>query len=238
MVAIGCGGGDSNPGVDATPSYSKEGNVLLQSSVGHGGAANAEFTVAVRCTEQAFGACAVRTCPATPPAGASAGTITVTGAAAPVSLVPQGTNYATLGTPDLYQGGEMLTYAAAGADVPAFTGDLVVTSQAQLTAPEITPTSADVVVDRTKDLAVTWTGGSGEITVAISANADPMHVVSCRFPASSGADSVPAAALAMLSTGAAVMSFIPTSRKLVVAGDYGVELVAFLNPIVGTAVIQ
>src|SRR5215207_7017227 len=144
LLAACSGGGDDGGGsgsIDA-PKATHSGYVSIQSydamntpnTPTRGGTASAGFFASgAFCTNSmTIGACDIATCVSTPPAGVSAGTITITGAAQVVMMTPTATaTYNTFMTADpLFSGGETITFAAAGADVPAFTKSITAPTKA------------------------------------------------------------------------------------------------------------
>jgi len=247
MVAFGCGGsgddaaGDDGPGSDAAaPSHT--GFVQIQSydamnvpgTPTRGGSTSAGFyTAGSYCTTlQTVGACKVQQCMTTAPAGAqSAGTITITGAMKPLSLVPgadmayaQQTSQTTL-----FGGGEMITFAAAGATVPAFSITVTTPGKATITAPAKPAVGAVLVVNRAQDFTVSWTGGgSGTVQVYLSDSAKSLF---CRFPASAGSGKVPASALGMLAPGSGAFAMASIGEATKTAGEWGIEATAYFNAV-------
>jgi hypothetical protein len=137
----------------------------------------------------------------------SAGAITVTGGASPVTLLPQspGTG-ASAGSPVSYTRadatalapGSVVTIAAAGDTVPAFTLSLPLPSAITWTQPA-SPDSP-WAIDSSRDLDLAWTGGTtGSVLIGILQNAGPSTIeVDCTFAASASGGSIPASLLAYL----------------------------------------
>jgi hypothetical protein len=139
-----------------------------------------------------------------------AGTITVTGAGAslatltfgplPQQMTQQGYASAS-GMTQFFSGGDSLSVVGAGgADLPAFTAKKVVApNEVVLTAPACAGLTCPDV-DRTRDLAIAWTGGgagsfSADFETVGSTNSS---AVLCKFDAKGGTGTVPKAALALL----------------------------------------
>ncbi len=175
------------------------------------------------CTSTTSGDCVVYRCPIAANAvdagaaapGASAGTITVAGASSPLRLVPSGGSYEALtAQTKLWSGGEALTIAAEGAEVPAFTLRATAPSVITVTSPVFPAAGGSVVVARGRAFAVSWSGGAagsvsanvGAVSAAISTS------ITCTFPASAGAGSVPASLLAELPAA-------PTSAYVSITGS-------------------
>jgi hypothetical protein len=130
----------------------------------------------------------------------SAGTIHITGGAKSVDLVPttKRTYDPVSGSVALWTGGETLTVAADGKDVPAFTTSLVAPSKLTMTAPALPSPSGDLSVTRSAPFSAMWSGVSTGLVVlyfdaATGANA---FSATCTFKASDGKAEVPAAAFA------------------------------------------
>jgi len=173
----------------------------------------------VSCTASTIGKCLVEACTiasdadaGTPPGGTvlDAGTITVTGVGASQAALmfglvsPQSTQK---GYPSVqadlqfFTGGDSITVeGAGGADLPAFTAHaLIAPNEVVFTAPTC-PNLICPEVDRTQDLAVTWTGGGAGRVRASFETVGPNNTgtVFCTFDAATGAGTVPKAALAVL----------------------------------------
>jgi len=232
LVLVACSGGDD--GVDAPmPAYS--GYVQVESydamdlaSQQRGGLATAGFSMSgVDCTTvQTVGACVVMDCPDTDASSVSGGTVTITGAAEPITLTPSTTgHYDARVSPDpLFNGGETLTFTASGGDVPGFTKTIKAPSKPTITQPA-KPASqvSPLVIDRSKDLMVAWTGGgNGTMDVSLAGAAD--RRVSCRFDTSTGHGKVPSAALSMLTAGMGGVSMAAFSEDEVIEGDWGINV--------------
>ncbi|MEA2751805.1 MAG: hypothetical protein QOI41_5948 [Myxococcales bacterium] len=170
-------------------------------------------------TQTTMGACTATVIP-TPPsseagtpmavAGLNAGTLTITGTGMPASTMlaygpvasQQGVPGYTAagGSTELFAAGDTMTVSGAGgADLPAFAGQSLVTpTQVAVTAPACTGTCPDL--DRTQDLIVAWTGaGAGKVVVTFETISDTQAVLlQCRFDATAGTGTVPAALLGKL----------------------------------------
>lgn len=240
----GGGGGDDAPGPDAANPPAHSGFVSIQSydamnipnTPTRGGSTSAGFfTAGSACTTmQTIGPCKVQQCATTQPQGAqSAGTITITGATKPLSLVP-GTDklYAQqTSMTSLFNGGDMITFAAAGADVPAFSVTVTTPTKATITAPAKPAAGSLLAINRGQDFSVSWTGGgSGRIQIFLSGGAGSPSLF-CKFDASAGTGKVPTAALATMTgtMGSFAMASIAETEKT--AGDWGVVASAYFNAV-------
>ena len=159
------------------------------------------------------------------PVKKSAGVITISGGTTtPVTLTPDGTaTYAQFfngKTPPLYAGGESITIAAAGADVPAFNATLTAPKEVTLTAPMA---ATPFVIDRTKSLAFTWTGGTlGNVVVTIgdAGSATKSEFLVCTFAAAGGSGTIPSAGLMKLAAGTGSIAGYVQAATSVVAGVF------------------
>lgn len=256
LAILGCGGssgnspGDGSAGNDGSAGGdaslpTKFGSVFIQSYTAmqppgttiHGGSAAATFlTTAGPCTRSMMGMCEIDSCSGGSGTAASAGTVTISGAMQPISMMP-GTDhtYTALSTQTaLFAGGDNLTFAASGADVPAFSQMLTAPGRVTITAP-VKPSGGTLTVMRAQDLTVSWSGGgsTGEVLVALlpgSATSGAMTLY-CRFPASSGQGSVPALALQHLQGGAGAFAMASISDGGTTAGDWAVRLEAYVNAV-------
>jgi hypothetical protein len=245
LLACGgpAGGGDDEPGTTPdAPRPEHVGFISIQSYDAMnipgqpllGGTASAGFFMnAAFCTTiQTMDECSVQQCnfTGTPPQ-VSAGAITITGAMQPITLAPMANNvYPTFTVmAALFRGGESLTVAAAGAEVPAFSHSLVVPAKATITSP-VEP-STFLTVDRSRDFAVAWTGGGGgQLQVALDGPGASQRLV-CRFEASAGSGTIPASALALVPAGQGGFSMAATEITEVIAGDWAVEVVGIFNAV-------
>lgn len=141
--------------------------------------------------------------------GLNAGAITLAGTGTPANaklvygpVANTGfMNYSrAMGKTAIYAGGDTFTLSSAGGpDLPSFGPQTLVTpSDIVLTAPVCGGTCPDL--NRTMDLPVTWTGGgAGKVVVTFETIATTQAVLlQCKFPASGGSGTVPAALLAKL----------------------------------------
>lgn len=181
--------------------------------------------------ESTVGPCAIKTFSTPevfgPKIAESAGDVTITGGAVPLTLTPDGMNkYAKQKstTVDLHAGGETLTISATGATIPAFTRDLVAPSYLDVTSPVQPANNDPLPLDRTQDLVFTWNGGgTGEFVVLLGDSATSM---TCKFPTTPGTATVPAAALSMLEPGSHGLFLMQAaSTEVVTAGDWTVQII-------------
>jgi len=242
---VACGGGGS--GVDGgngsdggtTPdgvSATQFGSVFIQSYVAGpavGGSASAVFYSSTGpCTRMVLGECELDSCTDAPQTAVSAGMVTITGATKPIALTPAANHtYTPLSsTTALFGNGDPLTFAAAGADVPAFSHALVAPSKVTITAP-VKPATT-LTVDRASDLAVSWTGGgTGQVLVALLSGAQTGTSVYCRFAASAGHGMVPAQTLQHLQGGSGAFAMAAIDDAEVDAGMWAVHLEAYFNAV-------
>jgi hypothetical protein len=158
--------------------------------------------------------------------GSNAGTITITGGAAPVTLEVQpdgGYTAKNVQNVVYFQGSETLVVSAAGnpAGVGAFGASLVAP-----TVPTMTNWVAAPVVDRRGDLHLTWdTGGTGEVEVTV-ADATFDHVVSCRFSRLALGATIPGAALQTLPPGGGRLDVVAEAVADLRVGDWEVAFSA------------
>jgi hypothetical protein len=178
---------------------------------------------AVGCTQEAVGAgCTAFTCPRGTgnPAGSSAGTITATSNGGTLTTKP--------GPSGVYEDAELpralwnapkaaLTFAAAGATVPAFGETFCGPTPVMITSPAGVP-GAGLTIDRSTDLPVAWTGGAGgdlEILLRDDTSVVGASIqIQCFFTASSGQGTVPKAALAKIGAGAHTVASFLWMRKI------------------------
>jgi hypothetical protein len=183
------------------------------------------------CSQGSAGDCSWFSCPAGTPLGyttqyVTAGTLTVTGATAPIVLMPPaadagpyGPQYDWGSTPGgaTFGPGSTLTVAASGDTVPPFMATVTMPDLLTVTSP--TPDfTGTVTVFQSKDLPITWTGAtSGTIQVLMSQSDNNVNIqMVCQFPASAGTRTVPAATLSNLALGG-MSAFSPTVTGIVIS---------------------
>ncbi|MCA3014634.1 MAG: hypothetical protein INH41_19805 [Myxococcaceae bacterium] len=182
------------------------------------------------CTSTVMGACTLTTCGAAADAGTpadagqvGAGTLTVTGLADGGLTLTGGVNgYAQSIAGPVFVAGALVSVAASGGAVPAFTAQVTAPGAATLTAPAC-PSRICPALSRAAGVPVSWTGGTGTVVVQVLAGTDQ---VLCQFPASSGAGMVPAAALASLPLGSGSLLFSTQNSRSVQAGLFPVTVTA------------
>jgi hypothetical protein len=196
------------------------------------------------CQREVVGTCATVLCDyanggdQSPPPGAptSAGTIAIGGTAMAFSLDYDRatTKYGVTPTVPtdklLFAGGDTITFAAAGADVPAFADSLVAPTPITVTSPAL-PLS----IDTSKDLVFHWTGTSvGMVAFNVrtattsSATTVSSTFVTCQFEPSALTGAMPAALLQKLrktdATTSGTLTTDLSTAKQAKAGDYMVHL--------------
>lgn len=192
-----------------------------------------QMQAASPCDVSTFGACTVSTCPAdyvapdnSTVASPSAGKIawsdgkTFMGELTPDALgryAPYAS--ATLG----FSGGESLTVSGSGGDVPAFSTTVAVPLSLLLASPAADATG-HLVSPKTQDLVLTFDRGMPGLDLyAQSMSNDPTthSFLQCTFPSATGTATIPAAALAKLSTAHKIL-LTTAQKQTVAAGDYSV----------------
>ena len=191
--------------------------------------ATAEFhagaAMDTHCTlQQTFGSCVVRTCGSRSAGTTSAGAITVTGGRQAITLMPaSGGGYTAFqdSSVGIFDGGESLHVMAAGAAVPAFSGNIVAPSQVTMTAPA--SQTGSITLARSAGLSLAWSGtSSGNVDITLAGASGPQ--VFCSFPASGGSGAISSSALALLAAGDATIDAEQSSDTSVTAGGFHVTL--------------
>jgi hypothetical protein len=165
--------------------------------------------------------------------GVGAGAITISGGRVPVMLTPSSASgavsYASYSDPQpLWTGGETLMVAAAGDLVPAFTASAIAPGAVTITAPA--PSATTMMLSRTSDLAVAWTGGgAGPVRVELDFPLPMLGVaderIDCAFDEGAGSGSVPSTALATLPSGAqGSLRFGAGVPQTIMAGPYAITI--------------
>ncbi len=214
VLAVACSGGGMTGAVPSDSGAMSAGEVarigrvsVIYNTISNGasGGLSATFWQATSsaCTERTVGPCDVLRCNladgGTPPVTElSAGTIDIGGGTSSATLAPASdSSYAYGGNLPTYAAGDSITVSASGAAIPAFSTSVAFGSPISITAPGL---SGAPVIDHTKDLAITWTGGgSSHVLVAISESVPDRSVfITCVFDEVSGSATVPAGAVSDL----------------------------------------
>ncbi|MBW2528799.1 MAG: hypothetical protein JRI23_31780, partial [Deltaproteobacteria bacterium] len=168
---------------------------------------------ATSCSDTTDGDCVITQCSAGAGGGGTggsgavtqwpdAGTLHVSGGERSVDMVPQadGSYAADADLSLLFTGGQTITIAADGGDVPAFSEQLTAPALITVTAPDFT--GGAVTIPTSNPLTVTWTGGSSdEVHLRLSGNDGTNSAsVLCTYTASAGTGTVSAAALGNLTS--------------------------------------
>jgi hypothetical protein len=218
-------------GCAETPQPTHSGFVTLQSitstqpDTDPRGLAGAVFPTDYYCTSQPQGGCEIQVCVDNTQPFASAGTITVTGAAVPVLLAPKPDNtYGQLTMPQpLFDGGEHLTVSSTGGDIPAFSATVVPAGHVSITSPD---PNAYLLVPKADGLTVTWTGsGSGDLEIILASGVETTTSLRCLFPIAAGTGTIPASALAGLPAGTqGIFLMAAIGRTEHVVGDWSIRI--------------
>lgn len=192
-----------------------------------------QMQAATPCDVSTFGACTVSTCPtdyvapdnsavASPSAGKIAWSDgkTFMGELTPDALG----RYAPFASSTLgFSGGESLTVSGSGGDVPAFSTTVAVPLSLLLASPAADATG-HLVSPKTQDLVLTFDRGMPGLDLYVqSMSSDPTthSSLQCTFPSATGTATIPAAALAKLSTAHKIL-LTTAQKQTVAAGDYRV----------------
>jgi hypothetical protein len=182
---------------------------------------------AFTCTSQVIGPCVLSQCTQSTalPMYVSGGTITLTGLSRAVTMTPSTiTNmYQPDNTTNSFVGGETVTIAGTGATAPAFMMSLTAPSLASITAPTKPAGMDPLLINRSQDLAVAWSGGgTGDMDFVFGSTngTNPGPTLNCSFPASAGSGTIPTAALAMLPAGNGSFSGSTEALESVDVGEW------------------
>ncbi len=240
-------GGPTKSGFVIVASHATGSTSVFTSSAGAGFYDGPGNTYANGCRREVTGACSVLQCnftdggAETPAPGApqSAGTVTIDGTTPAFVFDYDAASGRYLPSPAvpadrlLFAGGDMLTFAASGDTVPAFSDSLVAPAPLVVTAPSLA--GGVLSIDTSRDFLFTWEGASaGQLSfnVRSATSASGMvfesTFVSCQFSASALSGAIPSTLLRRLAkTGASTTATLGTdlsNAKEVVAGDYDVHL--------------
>jgi hypothetical protein len=169
-----------------------------------------EGPIAANCFPERIDNCVVLDCPESlriaPQYGEmSAGTVTVSGGAQPVTVAPDGGYYGITGSNEegLYAPGETITVDIAGdGDIPAHTLTATAPPAITIIAPDVgppEPLTSRVTIDLSQDLLVEWTNGStGTVRAGLGAHdayGERRTSVACTADASAGQMTIPSGIL-------------------------------------------
>ena len=185
------------------------------------------------CDISSEGACTVYKCDTSAPGTSieyvAAGTITITGGKAPLTLAfDAGTGiYSTYATDLLWSDGATLTVSASGGVVPAFSATVTGVAQVVLVKPALPAAGVKLPVSTNGPMAFQWSGSSvGTITAMMSQSTTaPSVTVRCVFDASAGAGSAPAAAMNAFPAGASgTLTVLGSETKDAAVPDWTVNV--------------
>ena len=193
-------------------------------------------TPAGPCTTRTEGACAVSLCTAAASTSTprAAGSLTVSGGTAPITLTPNADDMyaAVTGATELFASGAALTFDATGGSdggVPAFSGMVTAPANAALTTPALAD-GTPLALSRTDPLALAWTttGSVGMIDVrfAVALTGGGVASARCRFPVADMSGSIPATAFTDFPSGGSgsFSFFVEAENGLTVTGGWNVSL--------------
>ncbi|MES1186198.1 MAG: hypothetical protein ABUL60_20460 [Myxococcales bacterium] len=192
-----------------------------------------QLQAASPCDVSTFGSCTVSTCPtdyvapdnstvASPSAGKIAWSDgkTFMGELSPDALgryAPFNNN--TLG----FSGGESLTVSGSGGDVPAFSTTVAVPLSLLLASP-VADATGHLAWQKTQDLVLTFDRGMPGLDLYVQSMSNDRtsnSFLQCTFPSAPGTATIPAAAMASLSTAHKIL-LTTAQKQTVAAGDYSV----------------
>jgi hypothetical protein len=178
-----------------------------------------------RCTVTEEGTCRTISCPTSRSSlrSASAGAVHLKAGSHSADLLPEFNGYPNVQeTGAFFEGGEELSIRGDGDAVRSFSTQVTAPSPVMVTA----PLDATVVVSKTQELTLTWTGDSaGVLVFQLSGKVDQNDVkVQCRFLPSAGTAVVPGSAFEALPAGKYTAQVFTRSRAVVAAGDWSVVL--------------
>lgn len=178
------------------------------------------------CTTTMYGPCRTTSCPTEQPAltKPDAGTITIaSGTRFEAVLQPTSGAYQVLSLSGGFEGGETVTVAAAGGEVPAFTATHTFPVPLLITAPDFAGGLSQMAVPRNQELILTWDGGvEGVMFQAATLG------LNCTVPSEDGMMVIPIEVLSQADSGAELNLFT-TATGTAMAADYRVNLTALAS---------
>jgi hypothetical protein len=181
----------------------------------------------------------------------SAGTLTVSNGVQSFIVTPSNATLPDAGSSVDYQlsitdagtlsAGEAFTFVASGATAPAFSTSVDVPDLVTLTQPAIGGASSSLVIPRSADLSLTWSGGGiGDVLFTISQTVgETSTIVSCTYPGAARAGVVPADLLGRLTASSQIdaggshlrstsLSLSTISRRATTVGGWTVSATILL----------
>jgi hypothetical protein len=191
------------------------------------------------CELTTVGACSVSVCPENQGVNsavyASAGVISVTSTEVMGSATLTPAADGTYSMPEVdfegfFTGLEPIHFKATGGEVPAFDADLDIPLVLLLSSPPYVEGASGIDVQRSENLALTWTrGAESELLYINGGSARPdgqpgRASIACQFPSLPGNGTVDSTLLQKLAPGTG-LTLVTTASKVVQAGDYAVTIV-------------
>ena len=188
------------------------------------------------CTTAKDGSCTIYTCSSPNPSAdagalppqASAGTISLSGALEALTLTPKADgSYGFLGGSKLmWKDKAQLTLTASGGKVPGFSATLDGAGPLLVLTPNMGP-ATPLTLNRNQPFSLTWSGASvGTATVSLArslqnaATTDSVSV-SCTYPASAGAATIPTSTLLKIpAAGNGSINVYAGDQKQIIAGAW------------------
>lgn len=223
LAACGSGGTVATPGPSGT--------VTIESHLDDANDRGVETALFTKtgCPTTTIGDCVMTSPTCLSPLEESAGELAIGLPGWNITLDPDGGGSygATESTPAPFNGGELITVSAAGLNVPAFTASVTAPKQVVITTPA---QAAPVMISRSSDFQVAWTGGGDVRVVLFGATTSSTGAIwSCRLTGGSG--SVPAEILQQFSSQPGTMTISSIADSELTAGEYAVTLEATYNAV-------
>jgi hypothetical protein len=184
------------------------------------------------CDVSMLGDCSITRCMdlgATFPALESAGTLTAAGGMLSPTVIPvlPSLGVYSLSMPGrLFSAGDTLRVQATGGVVPAFDLEIAVPAHVSITAPAFPPLPASLTLGRETSTEVRWAGGLAQDIVQVDLaqfGATGSVMVQCRYQASSGNGTIPAAALGVFTAGYGQITIGSVREQTTIVGRWGID---------------
>jgi hypothetical protein len=231
LVVAGCTPGCTvdGPPIPDGGAVRQAGEVTLRQKAGQGSGSLAASFAIDRCTTQVIGNCTVLDCRGSDGGAAqtvSAGTIKLTGAAAPLMLVPgnDGVYPTSTLSGQVWRGGESIDVTAAGSLVPMFTS--AVKAPATLTVEA--PLGGAISIDRSRDYNISWSTPLGD-DVRVRLTLDAGARIECIWSGGSLMQPIPSFALELLGPGTGDWEVDAANTKTFTAGGFVVSVAVVQN---------
>lgn len=131
----------------------------------------------------------------------------------------------------LFTGGQAVTFAAPGKEVPAFSTEVTLPTEAfTISSPTAARDNLGWVISRTADFTISWSTASAKVAVELAQGTDQAFggvTIRCTFPGNGGTGKLPASVLGNLKAGTATRILLgPAASTKVQQTGWEIDAVA------------